>query len=391
MAIARNVAASLERASWIRRMFEAAIQLRAERGADKVADLSLGNPCNEPPPEFFDALRDESEVRTGLRHRYMTNAGYPEVREAVAAHLNTRTDVGYGAGDICMTGGAAGAINVLLRALLDPGDEVVLQNPCFVEYPFYVENFGGQSCVVPHTRDFIPDPQRIADACTATTRAVILNSPNNPTGRIYPERFYRELGRALAVRSAGLSRPVYLIFDDPYHHLYFTADPPPEPARFYDQVLYVSSFSKDLGLAGDRIGYIAVHPDAAAGEDLRAALPFAMRAIGQVNASAVMQRVASRLVGLPRDGVREFYRSRRDRVAQVLDELGIETPPLEGGFYAFPKSPDADDLVFCRRMLDQGLIIVPGSAFGVPGHFRISYAVPEDVLERGLDILRRSL
>ena len=391
MGISRNVAASLERASWIRRMFEAAIKLREERGPENVADLSLGNPCNEPPPEFFDALRVESETRDGLRHRYMTNAGYPEVRQAVADHLNRRTDLGYDQKDICMTVGAAGAINVLLRSLLDPGDEVVLSSPCFVEYPFYIENFGGQACIVPHTDDFVPDADRIADACTATTRAVILNAPNNPSGRIYPERFYQDLGRALAARSAALSRPIYLIFDDPYHHLYYGDAAPPEPMRFYDQVLYVTSFSKDLGLAGERIGYVAIHPDASGKEDLRAALPFSMRALGHVNAPAAMQRVALRLIDAPRDEVRAFYRKRRDRVATVLDELGLETPPMDGGFYAFPKCPEPDDLVFCRRMLDHGLVVVPGTAFAVPGHFRISYAVDEDVLELGLDLLKRAL
>ncbi len=391
MSIATNVASALERASWIRRMFEAANRLRAERGDEAVADLSLGNPCNEPPAAFFEALAEEASVRTGLRHRYMSNAGYPEVRERVAAHLGRRTGLAYAPEDICMSVGAAGAINALLRALLDPGDEVVLSSPCFVEYPFYIENFQGIACAVPPTPDFVPDPQRIADACTASTRAVLLNAPNNPTGRIYPERFWRDLGRALAGRSAALSRPIYLIFDDPYHHLWFTDAPPPEPARFYDQVLYVTSFSKDLGLAGERIGYSAIHPGAAGREQLRAALPFAMRALGHVNAPASMQRAAVRLIDLPRDDVRAFYRSRRERVSAALTSAGIAFPPLDGAFYAFPESPEPDDLVFCRRMLDQGLVIVPGTAFGVPGRFRISYSVAENVLERGLAILRRAL
>jgi aspartate aminotransferase len=391
VAIAKNVIEALERASWIRRMFEAANRLREERGPEAVCDLSLGNPCNEPPPAFFEVLENESRVRTGLRHRYMTNAGYPAVRETMAKHLAERTGVPYGAADICMAVGAAGALNVALRALLDPGDEVVLCSPYFVEYPFYVENFRGQICVVPSRPDFLPDPDRLADACTANTRAVILNAPNNPTGRIYPERFYEELGRALALKSAQLSRPIYLIFDDPYRYLYYTEQPPPEPARFYDQVLYVGSFSKDLGLAGERIGYIAIHPDAAARDELQRAFPFVMRALGHVNAPALLQRAAAELIDLPRDEVCAFYRRRRDRVVTALDECGLEYPPLEGAFYAFPRSPDADDLVFCRRMLDQGLILVPGTAFSSPGHFRLSYAVEEEILERGLEILRQAV
>lgn len=391
MAISSNVAEALERASWIRRMFEAANRLRAERGPDAVADLSLGNPCNEPPEPFFDALSEEARGRGTLPHRYMTNPGYPDVREAVARHLVERTGLPYTPPDICMTGGAAGAMNVLLRALLDPGDEVVLSSPYFVEYPFYVENFGGRICAAPSRPDFLPDPQRIADACTARTRAVILNSPNNPTGRLYPERSYMELGRALATRSAELGRPIYLIFDDPYHFLYYTEEAPSEPACFYDQVLYVTSFSKDLGLAGERIGYIAVHPGCVDREALHGAMPFAMRALGFVNAPAAMQRVAHRLLDHPRDEVCAFYRKRRDRVAEVLEEVGLETPPLEGAFYAFPRSPDPDDLAFCRRALDLGLVVVPGSAFDTPGHFRISYAVDEDVLERGLALLKQAL
>ncbi|MHC4850022.1 MAG: pyridoxal phosphate-dependent aminotransferase [Planctomycetota bacterium] len=391
MSIARSISEALERASWIRRMFEAAHKLREERGADAVADLSLGNPCNEPPAEFFDHLKEESEIRTGLRHRYMLNPGYPEVREAVAQHLRRRTEIPYEAGDICMTVGAAGALNVILKSILDPGDDVVLSAPAFVEYPFYVANYGCHVCQVPSKDDFLPDVQRIADACTGTTRAVILNAPNNPTGRVYPDRIYQELGRALAARSAANSRPIYLIFDDPYHSLNYTGKPSPEPARWYDQVLYVTSFSKELGLAGERVGYIAIHPGAFAREELRSAFPFSMRAIGQVNCPAIMQRAVGKLIDLPTDSVRAFYQRRRDQVDATLSEIGFDTPPLDGGFYAFPKSPEADDLVFCRRMLDPGLVIVPGMAFGTPGRFRMSYAVDEDVLARGLEILKRSV
>jgi aspartate aminotransferase len=391
MAISRNVTESLERASWIRRMFEAAIKLREERGVDAVSDLSLGNPCNEPPAEFFEALADEARDRGRGRHRYMVNAGYPEVRTAVANHLRQRTELPYEPADICMTVGAAGGLNAILRAALDLGDEVVVPSPCFVEYPFYIENFHGQTCVVPSRPDFIPDVNRIADACSALTRAVILNAPNNPTGRVYPERFYQDLGRALAATSAKFSRPIYLIFDDPYHHLYYGDTPPPEPTRFYDQTLYVTSFSKDLGLAGERIGYVAIHPDCVDRADLRRALPFCLRVLGQVNAPATMQRAAARLIDLPRDSVRAFYGKRREMVLDALDAAGLDYPPLEGAFYAFPRSPEPDDLVFCRRMLDQGLVLVPGSAFGVPGHFRLSYAVDEKVLARGLDVLQRSL
>ncbi len=372
-------------------MFEAANILRAERGADAVADLSLGNPSNEPPSVFYESLREEADAGEARPHRYMTNPGYPEVREAIASHLATRTTVPYTADDVCMTVGAAGALNAILRVLLDPGDEVVLQSPAFVEYPFYVDNFQGQTCVVPPRPDFLPDVQRIADACTANTRAVILNAPNNPTGRIYPERTWRDLGRALASVSAGLARPIYVIFDDPYHHLWYTDAPPPEPARSYDQVLYVTSFSKDLGLAGERIGYVAVHPGAADRADLHRALPFALRVLGQVNAPATMQRVAARLIDHPREDTRAYYRLRRDRVFDALDAAGLDFPPLEGAFYAFPKTPIPDDMEFCRRMLDKGLVLVPGTAFGCPGRFRMSYAVAEDVLERGLKILREAL
>ncbi len=372
-------------------MFEEANRLRAERGDDAVADLSLGNPYNEPPAAFFEHLKRESELRTGLRHRYMTNSGYPDVRARMAQHLAGRTGLPYTQEHVCMTGGAAGALNVVLRVLLEPGDEVVLVSPSFVEYPFYIENFGGVPCVVPCRADFIPDADRIADACTANTRAVILNAPNNPTGRIYPERFWQDLGRALAGRSAAMSRPIYLLFDDPYYHIYYTENAPPEPSRFYDQTIYISSFSKDLGLAGERIGYLAIHPDAAAREDLQRAMPFALRALGQVSAPATMQRAAAALVDEPRDAVRAFYRKRRDRVEEALQAIGLDTPPLEGGFYAFPKSPEADDMVFCRRMLDEGLIVVPGSAFAAPGRFRMSYSVDMEVLERGLEILKRSV
>lgn len=391
MAISRSVAEALERASWIRRMFEAANRLREERGADAVADLSLGNPCNEPPREFFEALSEESSARTGLRHRYMTNAGYPGVRAAVAAHLQRRTGLPYAAEDICMSVGAAGGIQLLLKTFIEPGDDVILPTPCFVEYPFYLENFQAGACLIPCRPDFLPDVARIEDACTATTKVVLVNSPNNPTGRIYPERFWQDLGRALAGCSARVGHPIALVVDDPYHHLYYTPQPPPEPARYYDQVYYVTSFSKDLGLAGERIGYVAIHPGAADRAEVARALPFALRALGQVNAPALFQRVAERLIDLPRDDVRAFYRPRRDLVDAALREAGLDAPPLEGAFYAFPRSPEPDDLVFCRRMLDRGLVVVPGTAFGTPGRFRISYAVDMPTLERAMAMLKAAL
>ncbi len=336
MTISKKVTAALERASWIRRMFEAAVKLREERGPDAVADLSLGNPINEPPKAFFDSLREEAAAEGEGRHRYMTNAGYPDVREAVATHLSERTEIRYEAADLCLTVGAAGALNVVLRAILDPGDEVVLVSPAFVEYPFYVGNFGGEACLVPSRPDFLPDIDRIADACTASTKAVIVNSPNNPSGRVYPERVYQDLGRALASRSASLGRPIALIVDDPYYDLYYSAQPPPEPARYYDQVIYITSLSKSSGLAGERIGFVAIHPNSVHREKMRAALPFAMRVLGHVNAPAIMQRALVRLLAEPKHELREFYRERRDRVAEFLDREVFQTPPLEGSFYAFP-------------------------------------------------------
>jgi len=391
MAIARGTLEALDRASWIRRMFEAANRLRAERGAAAVADLSLGNPCNEPPRAFFDFLREEAGAEGRGGHRYMSNAGYPATREAMAAHLRRRTGIPYAADDLCMTVGAAGAINALFRVLLEPGDEVIVPSPYFVEYPFYVENFGARPVYLPSRPDSVPDVARIEDACTATTKAVLVNSPNNPTGRVYPERFWQDLGRALAGASARVGHPIALVADDPYRHLYYGPNPPPEAVRFYDQSFYVTSFSKDLGLAGARIGFLAIHPGAADRAEVARALPFAMRALGHVNAPALFQRAAERLVDLPRDEVRAFYRPRRDLVLDALRRSGLEHPPLDGAFYAFPRCPEPDDLAFCRRMLERGLVIVPGSAFGAPGHFRMSYAVDTDVLERGLRILEDSL
>jgi aspartate aminotransferase len=391
MAIARATLEALDRASWIRRMFEAANRLRQERGAEAVADLSLGNPCNEPPVAFFDHLREEAGGRDRLGHRYMTNCGYPEARAAMAAHLERRTGLRYSADDVCMSVGAAGAINALFKVLLEPGDEVVVPAPYFVEYPFYAGNFGAKFCAIPCRPDFVPDVERIEDACTATTKVVLVNAPNNPSGRIYPERFWQDLGRALAGCSARVGHPIALVVDDPYRHLYYTPAPPPEAVRSYDQSFYVTSFSKDLGLAGARIGFLAIHPGAVDRAEVARALPFAMRALGHVNAPALFQRAAAKLVDLPRDDVRAFYRPRRDRVEAVLREAGLGHPPLDGAFYAFPECPEPDDLAFCRRMLDRGLVVVPGTAFGSPGRFRMSYAVDLPTLERGLAILKSSL
>ncbi len=387
--VAAAVRASLEHSSWIRRMFEEGTRLKAEHGAQNVFDFSLGNPILEPPPQVRAALRGLLDDPAPGRHRYIPNAGLPEVRAYIARQLAQATALPYEGGHVVLTCGAAGAVNIALKALLNPGDEVATFSPYFVEYDFYVANHGGRLVRAETDADFQIDLAALERVVTERTRALLINSPNNPTGVIYPEASLRRLADFLTAAGRRFGRPIFLLADEPYRNLVFDGNRVPWLPPLYEHTLILTSYSKDLGLAGERIGYLAVSPRAAEAGPLLDALVLANRVLGFVNAPALIQRVLP-LVGAARVDV-AYYQRMRDRLLAPLREMGYEVVTPGGAFYLFPKSPIPDDVAFVRAAQAERLLLVPGSGFGRAGHFRISLAVSEDVIDRSLPVFQRVL
>jgi len=382
MAISKKVREQMKESSWIRRMFEEGIVLRAEHGAENVFDLSLGNPILEPPPEFrTELLRVANDEAPGT-HRYMPNGGFPDVRAAVAANLVAETGLPFTGADVLMTCGAAGAMNVALRALLDPGDEVVIFAPYFAEYVFYIAHQGGEVRVAQCDESFLPDMESLAATLSPRTRMVVINSPNNPTGAIYPRECIAAIGDTLREAERRFGTQIYLMADEPYRKLIFTGDTYPFIYEHHERSMVVTSHSKDLGLPGERIGYLAVNPgDRGRGEFMDAAV-FALRTLGFVNAPAVIQRVVARLQDVSVD-VGE-YRRKRDFMYRELTDIGYQCIEPQGAFYMFPRSPMPDDTEFVALLQSKLVLTVPGVGFGTPGYFRVSFCVDDGTLEGSL-------
>ncbi len=388
MGVSKKIRAALESASWIRRMFEEGAELKARLGPDKVCDFTLGNPDLEPPPRFKEALREAAaDPRPGL-HGYMPNAGLPAAREALAAFLRQRYGELFTAGDLILTCGAAGGLNLALKALLDPGDEVIILAPYFPEYLFYVDNHGGLPRVVETDARFNLDPAAIGAALSPRTRALILNSPHNPTGQVYEEAALRELGRLLTDFGERRGEPVYLLADEPYGRLVYDGVTLPNLFQIYPHTILITSSSKELSIPGERLGLAAVSPRAADREELVAGMVLANRILGFVNAPALMQRVVAAVAG---EAVEVApYARRRELFAQVLREAGYDFVMPRGAFYFFPQAPGGDDLAFVARLKAENILAVPGRGFGRAGYFRLAFCVPEEVIERAAPGFRRA-
>jgi aspartate aminotransferase len=382
MPISQSIAGQLERASWIRRMFEIGIQLRRERGAENVFDFSLGNPEVEPPAAVIGALRRVVEENLPHTHGYMPNAGYPEVRAQLARRLAASTGLPFAAEHLIMTSGAAGAINTVLKAILDPGDEVIVLNPCFPEYRFYIENHGGRVVPVETTADFLPDPDRIAAAVTPRTKALILNSPNNPTGRLYPAGVLREL-------NAIVRDPLLAISDEPYRPIVYDRVTPPDTLALIDRSVLAWSWSKAMAIAGERIGYLAISPRLQEAAALANACTFAHRILGFINAPAIWQRV----VAIEPEATVDvsLYQAKRDRLCGALQAMGYDAPRPEGSLFVFPRTPIPDDIAFIRALQEEGILAVPGSGFGRSGYMRLSLTISAPEIERSLAGFERAI
>jgi len=388
MTIAAHIKDSLQAASWIRKMFEAGAALKAQHGADRVFDFSLGNP-NLPPPESFHMALTEVAADPGLDHAYMPNSGYAETRRAVAGQVSAEQQTAVSAEEIIMTCGAAGGLNVVLKALLNPGETVVVPAPFFVEYRFYAENHGGRLVTAPCRADFDLDLAALESAITDQTRVVIINSPNNPTGAVYPAATLEALGRLLAEKSRELDRTIYLVADEPYRKIVYDDVTVPPVFTAYADSLVVTSYSKDLSLPGERIGFIAVNPAAAAKEELLAAMTFANRVLGFVNAPALMQRVVARIQGSQVDLA--AYTRKRQLLCDILADCGYDFVRPAGAFYLFPRSPLADDVAFVQKLQESLILAVPGSGFGGPGYFRLSYCVADATITNAAEGFKTAL
>ena len=389
MPVSNKVRGFLEQGGWIRQMFEAGIALKAEFGEENVFDLSLGNPVAEPPEEFHQELRRLAQNPIKGMHRYMPNNGYVETRQAVAESLTAETGLAFGPGDILMTCGAAAALNVTLKTILNPGDQVIVLSPYFVEYGYYVDNHAGEAVVVPTSEDFQPDLGAVEEAINTRTRALIVNSPNNPSGVVYPEDTLRGLGEVLARKQSELGTEIFLISDEPYRRIIFDGQPYPQVFPHYDNTIVVNSHAKDLALPGERIGYVAINPSYPHRRELADGLAFCNRILGFVNAPALMQHVVRALQGVTVDVA--DYQRKRDFLYTRLSGMGYELVKPQGAFYLFPKAPGGDDLAFVNALQESNVLTVPGRGFGTPGHFRISYCLEDSVLEGAMDGMARAI
>jgi aspartate aminotransferase len=368
---------------WTRRMFEEGIKIKKQYGEENVYDFSLGNPDTEPPDEVQRMLVETLAHPEKGMHRYMSNNGYENVREEIAAYLRELYGLPFTPSHIFMTTGCAGGLNILIKSMLSRGDEVITPSPFFWEFKNYIENYGGKVRFAQTKKNYQLDIEKIEKAINKKTKAVLLNSPNNPTGAVYTEESIRGLTELLNEKRAQ-GQDIYIICDDAYKKLVYDGFQLPNLFQLYDLVYAVTSHSKDLALAGERIGYIAISPRMEEYQLMVSALMISMRALGFVNAPALFQRVAGKF---QRSSVNiAEYQKKRDLLYQTLMETGFECVKPMGAFYMFPKSPIADEVEFVRSLQqEERIMVVPGRGFGKKGYFRIAYCVPIETIQKSVE------
>ncbi len=387
MSIAKNIEIIISKSSWIRKMFEEGARLKAEHGAENVFDFSLGNPNLEPPEAFNKALQEIINTPADGMHGYMPNAGYPPVRAKVAEYLSEEQQTVLTADEIIMTCGAAGALNTIFKAILDPGDEVIAPTPCFVEYGAYCANHGGVLKTVLSQPDFALDIDAISEAITAKTKAVLINFPNNPTGQVYSEDNLKALGTLLKDAGQKLKRTIYLLSDEPYRKIIYDGMKVPSIFSCYPDSILATSYSKDLSIPGERIGFLAVNPQAEFKDDLINAMTLTNRILGYVNAPALMQRVIASLQGVSVD--MSLYARKRDMLCDGLSDCGYTFTKPAGAFYLFPQTPIPDDVKFVQALQEELILAVPGSGFYGPGHFRLAFCVSDETIINAMPAFKR--
>ncbi len=382
MTVSLKIQESIKNASWIRKIFEEGNERKARYGPENVLDFSLGNPNLEPPPKFKQVLRELLDAPEPGRHAYMLNAGIVETRQAVADYLNKAGGPKFTSAEIVMTVGAGGGLNVVFKTILNPGEEVIIPKPYFVEYDNYLDNHQGVSRLVASKPDFSLDLDAVAEAVNEKTKAVLINSPNNPTGNVYTEEELKGLVGVLSHYSEKLGRPLYLISDEPYRKIAYDGGHIPSIFDLYKDSFVITSFSKDLSIPGERIGYVAAHPDISDKKTIMIGLSLCNRTLGYTNAPALMQRA---IYFLLEDSVDvSIYRKKRDMLCDGLASFGYDFIKPKGAFYLFPETPIEDDFAFVRALQEENILTVPGSGFGGPGHIRIAYCVSDETIEKAL-------
>ncbi|MBN2642111.1 MAG: pyridoxal phosphate-dependent aminotransferase [Victivallales bacterium] len=389
--LSEQVSGYIQNSSFIRKMFENGIRLKAEFGADKVFDFSLGNPDLPPPEGVGRALRKVADnISEPFITGYMPNAGFPELRTKVAASVSKEQNTEIKASNLVLTCGAAGGINAFFRAVLEQGDEVICPAPYFVEYGFYVANYGGRLVPVkakPFT--FELDIEAMEAALTDNTRAILINSPNNPTGVIYSRNQLEQLAEVMRRHSKKTGKLIYLISDEPYRFLNYDNVEIPSVFDVYENSAVICSYSKSLSLAGARIGYVVVNPAMDGADELISGITLTNRILGFVNAPVIAQHILSEVLGSEVD--MNIYKERRQAMAEVLDYAGIEYTMPGGAFYFFPKSPLDNDKLFCDKLMQNKVLAVPGSGFGYSGYFRLTFCVSKDVITRSAEAFKQTV
>lgn len=370
--------------SAIRAMFEEGAKMAKEFGKENVYDYSLGNPSVEPPKEVKEAMTAVlAEESPNSVHGYMNNAGYEDVRQAIAEHLNKEHGTAFSARNILMTVGAAGGLNVILKVLLNPGDEVMTFAPFFGEYRNYVTNFAGKLVTVPTDPDtFLPVAENLVAAITPKTKALIINNPNNPTGVVYSEEVIRKVAEVLEAKQKELGTSIYLIADEPYRELVYDGVTVPYLTKYYRNTIVGYSYSKSLSLPGERIGYLVMPDEIDDADEIIPGAAVANRVLGFVNAPSLIQRAIKRVLDSKVDV--EIYNRNRELLLNKLTEYGYTCVKPQGAFYLFVKAPGGDDKAFVQAAKKYHLLLVAGSGFGGPGYLRIAYCVDYDMIVRSL-------
>lgn len=382
--ISQKMLPFLQNNSAIRAMFEEGKEMAKKYGRENVYDFSLGNPSVPAPEEVNQAIRDVLDEEDSLFvHGYMSNSGYEDVRADIAASLNRRFGTAYAAKNLIMTVGAASALNIILKSILDPGDEVITFAPFFVEYGNYVRNYDGKLVVLPPaSADFQPDLAGLAKAVTPKTKAVIINTPNNPTGVIYSAENLRGMGDVLREKEREFGTDILIISDEPYRELAYDGCSVPWVPDFYENTVVCYSYSKSLSLPGERIGYALIPDSVSDSEDLIQVATIANRVNGSVNAPSLIQRVIRRCLAV-KVNVAAYDRNRND-LYNGLTKLGFTCVRPQGAFYLWVKSPDEDEKKFVAACKEEHILVVPGSSFFGPGYVRIAYCVSNDMIHRSM-------
>ncbi len=387
--IAKKMVNYVKGSSVTRAMFEEGKKMAAKYGAENVYDFSLGNPSVEPPAAVKESIKQVlDEEAPCFVHGYMNNAGYESVREAIAASLNHRFGTSFHQENILMTVGAAGGLNVILKAILDPDDEVIAFAPYFGEYNNYVANFDGKIVAVsPNPPTFQPNLEEFEAKITARTKAVIVNNPNNPTGVVYSEETIRRMAQILEEKQKEYGTAIYLIADEPYRELAYDGVEVPYLTKYYANTIVGYSYSKSLSLPGERIGYLVIPTEADDFENLLCAATIANRILGFVNAPSLIQLAVAKCLDAPVD--LDTYDQNRKTLYDALTEYGYECVKPEGAFYLWVKTLEPDDAAFVARAKKQNILVVPGYSYGCPGYVRIAYCVDPAMIQRALPAFKK--